>query len=67
MTVDVWREYTSYEIQIEDEGTTEITLNVKNAAGMGVIWSDTVSPSSGKFKSCIHFMIVFIRRGNERK
>ena len=58
MIVDVWREYTSYEVQIEEEEATEITLNVKNTAGMDVVWSDTVSPSSGKFKNCIRFLVL---------
>ena len=33
---DVWREYTSYEVDVEEEETAEIDLHLMNTAGMDV-------------------------------
>ena len=50
MIVDVWREHTSYEVDLEEEETTDMDLNVINTGGMDVICGEAMAPSSkGKF------------------
>ena len=45
---DVWREYTSYEVDLEEEETAEIDLHMMNTAGMDVdvICGGAMAPSS---------------------
>ena len=43
---DVWHEYTSYEVDLEKEETTNISLKVIHAAGMDVICGGSMAPSS---------------------
>ena len=42
---DVWREYTSYEVDLEEEETTDVDLNVINTAEMNVICGEAMAPS----------------------
>ena len=42
---DVWREYTNYEVDIEEE-TTDMDLNVINTGGMDVICGGAIAAYS---------------------
>ena len=44
--VDIWREYTSYDVNLKEEETTEIDLNVISTAGMDVICGKEMAPST---------------------
>ena len=56
MILDVWREHTSYEMDLEEEETTDMDLNVINKEGMDVICGGAMAPSS-KGKVPLYFMV----------
>ena len=63
---DVWREYTSYEVDLEEERTAEIDLNVINTAEMDVICAEAMALSNKgdvfSFISWFHVMLYFERQ-----
>ena len=56
MIADVWCEHTSYEMDLEEEETRDMDLNVINTAEMNVICAEAMAPSS-KGKVPLYYMV----------